>query len=184
MASVNGQTGAVEVSTTDLSDTDITSPEDNQVLSYDSTTGKWINATPADGPGNATAGAPGLIQLDGDLGGTATSPTVAKIDGISLPSSAPSANQVLTATSSTATEWSTPASGVELDTTTSDIQPLGTQTAGSIGKAADAGHVHAMPTASQVGAVPESIVTTKGDLLAGTGNATIARLGAGSDGQS
>ncbi|MFI7532580.1 hypothetical protein [Streptosporangium sp. NPDC049376] len=34
-----------------------------------------------------------------------------------------------------------------------------------------------------VGAVPKSTVTTKGDLLAATGNATVARLGVGSDGQ-
>lgn len=32
--------------------------------------------------------------------------------------------------------------GVPLDSTATDIQPLGTQAAGSIGKAADAGHVH------------------------------------------
>jgi hypothetical protein len=40
--------------------------------------------------------------------------------------------------------------GVPLDTTTSDIQPLGNQAAGSIGKAADSGHVHAMPRLDQV----------------------------------
>jgi Pectate lyase superfamily protein len=47
----------------------------------------------------------------------------------------------------------TAAGGVQLDGTANDIQPLGTQAAGSVGKAADAGHVHPMPTASQVGAL-------------------------------
>ena len=47
--------------------------------------------------------------------------------------------------------------GVVLDTTVSDIQPLGTPAAGSTGKAADAGHVHpAMPwlTVDAGGPVP------------------------------
>ena len=48
--------------------------------------------------------------------------------------------------------WAVPSggSGVTLDSAASDIAPLGTQAAGSIGKAADAGHVHAMPRLDQV----------------------------------
>lgn len=46
----------------------------------------------------------------GDLSGTLPSPTVTKINGVTLPGSAPSTGQVLTATSSSATGWSTPAS--------------------------------------------------------------------------
>jgi hypothetical protein len=42
--------------------------------------------------------------------------------------------------------------GVTLDATGSDIAALGSQAAGSVGKAADAGHVHAMPTLDQPGA--------------------------------
>jgi hypothetical protein len=37
--------------------------------------------------------------------------------------------------------------GIVLDTTATDIAPLGTQAAGAIGKAADAGHVHLLPAA-------------------------------------
>ncbi len=105
------------------------------------------NATP-----DATASTKGKVQLAGDLSGTAASPTVAKLSGITLPGSAPIANQVLTATSSTATTWSTPAAGVQLDATASDIAPLGTQAAGAIGKAADAGHIHTMPRLDQANA--------------------------------
>lgn len=47
--------------------------------------------------------------------------------------------------------------GVALDTTSTDIQPLGTQAAGSTGKAADASHVHAMPRLDQVGAPTASV---------------------------
>lgn len=55
--------------------------------------------------------------------------------------------------------------GVVLDTTATDIQPLGTQAAGSTGKGADAGHVH--PTANVAvlsGAAFTGPVSTTGTL--------------------
>jgi hypothetical protein len=130
-------------STTLAGDTDVslTSPTNTQVLTYDGTASKWKNQA-APTASNATTSAPGLVQLSGDLAGTATSPAVAKVNGVTLPASAPAANQVLTATSASATTWSTPAAGVTLDTTGTDIAPLGTQAAGAVGKAADAGHIH------------------------------------------
>lgn len=45
-------------------------------------------------------------------------------------------------------------------------QPLGTATAGTATSAARADHIHAMPTAAQVGAEP---AFAKGDLVAGSG---------------
>jgi hypothetical protein len=184
ITSVNGKSsnsGTITLSASDLNaptalamdnDVSIVSPIDNQVLTYNSTTSKWVNQTSS--------------------------------------------------------------SGVQLDTTSSDIQSLGTQSAGATGKAADAGHVHAMPRLDQLsgptasvslnsqkitnlsngsgatdaaafgqiptagtgsgnyavgndsritGAVQVSTVTTKGDLLTATASSTITRLGVGSDGQ-
>jgi hypothetical protein len=43
-------------------------------------------------------------------------------------------------------------------------------------------HVHAMPTASDVGAVANSVVTAAGDLIVGSANATVGRLGIGTNG--
>lgn len=109
----------------------------------------------------------------GDLSGTLPSPTVAKLNGITLPSSAPATGNVLTATSSSATAWQTPAAGVTLDTTSSDITPLGTQAAGAIGKAADAGHVHTMPRLDQV-ANPTADVSLNSHKLTNLTNGTAA----------
>ncbi len=68
--------------------------------------------------------------------------------------------------------------GASLDTTASDIQPLGSAAgAGSKGLAADAGHVH-----PNTGVLPLSTVTAKGDLLVASGAAAVARLGVGADG--
>ena len=76
-------------------DVSISTPTNDQVLTYNSSSGKWANASiPA-----ASTSARGIIQIDG---------------------------------------------------VASDVQPLGSQAAGSIGKVADAGHVHAMPRLDQV----------------------------------
>jgi hypothetical protein len=50
---------------------------------------------------------------------------------------------------------------------TATPQPLGTAAAGATGVASDAGHVHAMPTAAQVGAVPTTGGTFSGDVRLG-----------------
>lgn len=171
----NGTTASWATPTTALSgDSDVTisSPSDGQGLIYNGAANKWENQTIQSGTtaSNATSSAPGLVQLDGDLGGTATSPTVAKINGITLPGGAPSANQVLTATSATATEWSTPAAGVTLDSIVGDIQAdttSGTAVVGSTGRAADAGHQHPLAThdhttANKGGQIPVGGLSTTG----------------------
>lgn len=148
-------------------------PTANQVLSYDGS--QWVPAAVTSTTVNdATPSTPGIIQLDGDLGGTATSPTVAKINGIILPSSAPTASgQVLTTTGSgtgSGTAWSTPAAEVALDTTAGDIQAdttTGTAVAGSTGKAADAGHQHPLVahnhmSTSQGGQIPVGGISASG----------------------
>lgn len=67
------------------------------------------------------------------------------IDGVTV-SGAASAGNVITATGPTTAIWQTPAGGVTLDTTAADIAASpATQAAGSVGKAADAGHVHPQP---------------------------------------
>jgi hypothetical protein len=53
---------------------------------------------------NATTSAPGLVQLAGDLGGSATAPTVQKLQGVVI-SGTPQNNYMLMGTSTTAASW-------------------------------------------------------------------------------
>lgn len=115
----------------------------------------------------------------GDLSGTLPNPTVARINGVAV-TGTPTAGQVPTATSGTAATWqalpaaTTSASGVvQIDGTAADIAPLGTQGAGAVGKAADAGHVHAMPRLDQVGA-PTAAVALNSQKLTGLANGSAA----------
>lgn len=57
-------------------------------------------------PPNATTGVAGLIQLAGDLGGTYTSPSVLKINGVTV-SGTPTSGQVPIASSGTDAAWGT-----------------------------------------------------------------------------
>ena len=70
--------------------------------------GTWTTPPAA---GDATTSTKGIVQLAGDLDGTAAAPGVAKIKGVTLPASAPTNGQVLTATGATTTTWSSPAAG-------------------------------------------------------------------------
>jgi hypothetical protein len=87
----------------------------------------------------------------GDLSGSYPGPTVAKLNGVTI-SNAPTTGQALLATGTTAAAWSTFSAGVTIDTTSADIQPLGTKSYGNpaTGLAADSGHVHPTPTAPDI----------------------------------
>jgi hypothetical protein len=119
-----------------------------------SITGNAATATNANNAATVTT----IPALSGDVtsNGSSNVTTVTSIKGITLPSSSPSSGNVLTATGATTTSWTTPAAGVTLDSTATDIQPLGTRSAGTLSTASKADHVHAMPTASQVGALPST----------------------------
>lgn len=109
---------------------------------------------------DATTGAKGIVQLAGDLGGTAASPTVPGLTG-----KVGTARQVLAGTGLTG--------GGDL---TAD-RTLAVSFGSSAGTAAQGNDSRI------TGAVQASTVTTKGDLLVATASATLARLGVGSDGQ-
>lgn len=69
-----------------------------------------LNSTGSSTPVDATTSVKGVVQLAGDLAGTAATPQVAKLKGVSIANS-PTAGQVLTASSTTAASWATPTGG-------------------------------------------------------------------------
>lgn len=73
--------------------------------------------------GNATTTAKGIIQLAGDLGGTATAPSVLKVNGISL-SGTPATGQIITATSTSTANWANPAAPAAATAVSSGIVTL------------------------------------------------------------
>lgn len=91
-------------------------PGAGKVLTSDAS-GNATWSTPSAGAGDATTGAKGVVQLAGDLAGTAALPSVAKVNGIAV-SGTPSTGQVLTATGTTAATWQSAASGFADPTTT------------------------------------------------------------------
>ena len=82
-----------------------------QVLSSNGSGGlAWTTNTSTGTITDATSSAKGVVQLAGDLSGTAGAPSVAKVNGIAV-SGTPSTGQVLTASGTTAATWQTPSAG-------------------------------------------------------------------------
>jgi hypothetical protein len=106
---------------------------DTLVVQSGGTTAQW--QAPAGGTPSGSA--------SGDLSGTYPGPAVAGLTGIPITGTAAAGNALTVGSGATSLTWVTPAAGVTLDGTGTDIQPLGAQSAGSSGQAAKADHVHA-----------------------------------------
>jgi hypothetical protein len=68
----------------------------------------YVDTTASAGTPDADGSTKGKVQLAGDLAGTADSPSVAKVKGITISGTAPTTGQVLTASSTSAAGWATP----------------------------------------------------------------------------
>lgn len=63
------------------SDVAMSNPQNSDILKYQSSIDKWVNGT-SPAPADAGASTKGIVMLAGDLGGTATSPTVPALTGL------------------------------------------------------------------------------------------------------
>ncbi len=198
VTTVNGKSasgGAVTLTAGDVgasstlagdSDVAISSPSNNQVLTYNSGTSKWINAPSGSAPVSSVFTRTGAVTAQsGDYTAAQVTNAADKSSAsaqtftgnVSAPAhiaagltGATAASRYVGATASgapasgtfsvgdyiidqtgkvwvctgagTPGTWTQASGGVTLDSTAADIQALGTQAAGSVGKAADAGHVH------------------------------------------
>ena len=86
-------------------------PTDGEVLQYSAGSSAWLPATvtSSGSVADATTSVKGIVQLAGDLGGSAASPSVLKVHGVTI-SGTPSNGQVITASSSSAAAWAAPGS--------------------------------------------------------------------------
>jgi hypothetical protein len=85
---------------------DGSAPSDGQALIFDNGSGSWVpsTVTSSGSVSDATTGSKGIVELAGDLGGTASNPAVLKINGVGV-SGTPNSGQVLTASNGTTASW-------------------------------------------------------------------------------
>ena len=137
--------------------------QNGQVLTATgTTTTAWSTPSSTSAP-DATSSTKGILELTGDLAGTATAPVVARLNGITAPASGPTNGQVLTATGTTTTAWSTPAAVADATTVSKGVVEL----------AGDFGGTAASPQVAKINgvAVPSS-APSNGQVLTATGTAT------------
>ncbi|MEO5949834.1 MAG: hypothetical protein ABIQ04_00125 [Candidatus Saccharimonadales bacterium] len=167
-----------------------TGATNNQVLVYNSTTTKWAPGTVSSTTvTDATAGAKGIVQLAGDLAGTAAAPTVP-----GLTSKAPLASPTFTGTVTipTPTNGTDAATKTYVDTqVSSGTADATTNTKGKVQLAGDLAGTAALPVVAKVNGVTVTGTPTTGQVLtasstsaaawsspaAGAGNATSSTLG-------
>lgn len=98
---------------------------------------------------NATTSTLGVVQLAGDLSGGATSPTVAKINSVTAPASAPLAARKMMMSSST--------TALQYDSLVEDDIPVATTSAkGSVKLAQDLGGTALLPKVTGIQSIPVS----------------------------
>jgi hypothetical protein len=105
-------------------------PSNGQILAYNTTSAQWVPSTVSSTTvSDATTMSKGIVQLAGDLGGTASTPLVEQIQGVAI-SGSPTLGQVLQATSTTQASWQTIAAGsssLSSDTDVSITSPTNNQ---------------------------------------------------------
>lgn len=169
------------------SDVSIASPANNQVLTYNTITGKWSNQTPSSATVSSVFGRTGAVAAQsgdytaaqvGALPGTDDLAAIAAVNPTTANWSNNTKKITNIANGSVATDAAAfgqlPTAGTGI-TNTAGTWSVNYGTSGTTAAAGD--------DARLTGAIQASTATTKGDLLAAAATSTIARLGVGADGQ-
>jgi hypothetical protein len=142
----------------------------------------YVDNTVSAGTPDATTSTKGKIQLAGDLAGTAAVPTVPGLAGKADDTAVVHKSGIETITGAKDFTGGATINGTNIVVTSDTrLTDQRTPTDGSVTDAKISGTLS--PTKITGTAVTQSAVTTKGDLLAATGNAAITRLGVGTNGQ-
>jgi hypothetical protein len=177
-----------------LSDVTTTGVSDGQLLSYSASSSKWLPVT-SSGSGtvpDATSTVKGVVQLAGDLGGTAAAPTVPglanKADNSAAVHNTGAETVAGVKTFSSSPVVPTPTTGTQaanktyVDTAVAGVSAPVTSVAGKTGAVTLAESDVTNLTTDLAAKVNLSTVTAKGDLLAATGSGAVARVGLGTNG--
>jgi hypothetical protein len=106
---LGGSESAPTVSKIQGSTVNASTPSDGQVLAYSATSQAWVPGTVTSTTVNdATTLSKGIVELAGDLGGTAASPRVLKVNGVGISGTPPTTGQILTASNGTTAAWAAP----------------------------------------------------------------------------
>lgn len=168
--------GPYTIGTTAINWTQFTSPGTITAGTGITVVGSTVSLTTPVSASNlpsATTSTLGVVQLSGDLANVANSPQVVSTH---LSSALPLAQGGTAATTASGARTSLglgTSAVANIDTTSTDIANLGTQSAGGTGQVADAGHIHNMPRLDQVNA-PIAAVNMNSQKLTSLANGTLA----------
>lgn len=187
------------------------SPTSGQSLTYDGTQLAWATNPGSGSVPDANASTKGLVQLAGDLGGTAASPTVPGLASKENTITAGTTAQYYRGDKSWQTLNKTVVGLANVDNTSDASKPVSAAVQAALNDKADIASLSSVATSGAyadlsgkptlpvagttigtyaagndsriTGALQTATYTTKGDVLVATGAGAVARVGVGTDGQ-
>lgn len=141
-------------------------PANDQVLAYDGTGLAWTTVSGSGTVPDATSSTKGIVQLTGDLGGTAASPTVPGLAGKEPTLAAGTTGQYFRGDKSWQTLNKAAVGLSDVDNTSDAAKPVSTATQTALNAKANTSHTHAAADIASgtvaIARLPDATDTTKG----------------------